>query len=195
MSEVLEIVLFFSVPIWGRRKTNPTQTWLSVLESSELRWMFVKKQTNEEIILASLESTVYKIREQPALLPSLQCISLAPVLKQLHTHTKKRSAQLQNQQQLLHLKAALTSLNNMLRRYNAHTKNPGTRTQQASTLKHTALAAVSSFSTLTYVHTHSSPCSNQCSRAKDEQQEKQQNKTWSQLQWLQFAESTTSCRN
>lgn len=145
--------------------------------------MFVKKQTNEEIILASLKSTVYKILEQPALLPSLQCIPFAPVLKQMHTHTKKRSAQLQNQQQLLHLKAALTSLNNMLRRYNIHTKNLGTQTQQALTLEHTALAAVSSFSTLTYIdthtraRTHSSPCSNQCSRAKDEQQEKKQNKT------------------
>lgn len=91
MSEVLEIVLFFSVPIWGRHKTNPTQTWLSVLESSELRWVFVKKQRNEGIIFVSLKSTVlYKIPELPALLPSLQCISLAPVLKQLHKKKKKK---------------------------------------------------------------------------------------------------------
>lgn len=32
------------VPIWGRRKTNPTQTPSSVLESSELRWTSVEKQ-------------------------------------------------------------------------------------------------------------------------------------------------------
>lgn len=52
--------------------------------------------------------------------------------------------QLQNQQQLLHLKAASTSLNNMLRRYNIHTENLSKQTQQASMLKHTALAAVTS---------------------------------------------------
>lgn len=106
--------------------------------------------------------------------------------------------QLQYRQQLLHLKVAPTSLNNLLRRCNIHTEDLSTR--QAAVLKHAASAVVTSLKqtlSRTHTHTHSNKQTHTHAviSAVELKMSSKKTKTWSHLCWLQFAESTTRCRN